>query len=394
MNKGILLLQIFLMIVNVAKCQIQMVDSVIGLKREVYSKDSQGRLTGEYKFYYDKLLQVQGYYDSGLKTGKWVFQSDPSFRFVGYYKKDQKDSVWNYYLNGQLVLFNNFKTGERIGYYPNGKLQIKGDSVDHQYRLEEYSLKGKVQKMFLSDTLTGHSIEYDKKGRVTEEIYFKKGVPYNILMAHKNTVYGGNIKDGSGTLFIKSRGLATKKLHFSEKIEMEDALPNGVYEKYSEDGSLLVKGMYSKGVMIDKWEKYDSKSKKLKKEVSYSKEKGLKRDTIESIGFYSGAEPAFAEAMPVFMGEPGYTFVSFLYGRLKYPQEAINMDIEGRVVIQFVVNSIGKVTDVKLITSANDLLDNEAMKLVAQSPYWRPGMQNGKAVSVYFTLPVVFSLKK
>jgi len=69
--------------------------------------------------------------------------------------------------------------------------------------------------------------------------------------------------------------------------------------------------------------------------------------------------------------------------------------IEGKVYLQFVINSDGSVTDVKIIRGlGNTSLDEEAIRVVKNMPKWIPGKQNGKVVDVQFTLPIVFKLDK
>jgi protein TonB len=76
-----------------------------------------------------------------------------------------------------------------------------------------------------------------------------------------------------------------------------------------------------------------------------------------------------------------------------YPNDAKEKGIEGKVYLQFVINSEGSVTDIKVIRGAgNTSLDEEAIRVVKTMPKWIPGKQNGKIVDVQFTLPIVFKL--
>ncbi|HBY02435.1 MAG TPA: hypothetical protein DEG92_07875 [Rikenellaceae bacterium] len=80
-------------------------------------------------------------------------------------------------------------------------------------------------------------------------------------------------------------------------------------------------------------------------------------------------------------------------GELKYPDAAKEKKIEGRVILQFIVNKEGKVSNVKVVRSANSLLDAEAVRAIYSSPLWKPGYQNNTAVNVRYTFPVIFKLK-
>jgi protein TonB len=78
---------------------------------------------------------------------------------------------------------------------------------------------------------------------------------------------------------------------------------------------------------------------------------------------------------------------------VRYPVEAQKRGIEGRVLVQFVVDKDGKVTDAKIVKNANYYLDIEALRVVNAMPAWIPGKLEGKTVRVYYTLPVNFRLQ-
>ncbi|MDR1882210.1 MAG: M56 family metallopeptidase [Prevotella sp.] len=97
------------------------------------------------------------------------------------------------------------------------------------------------------------------------------------------------------------------------------------------------------------------------------------------------------EQMPSFPGGETALY-KFIYDNLKYPPAAQESGIQGRVILCFVVKSTGKISDVEIIRGVDPEMDREAVRVVQAMPAWTPGKQNGKAVDVYFTLPVVFKL--
>jgi protein TonB len=100
----------------------------------------------------------------------------------------------------------------------------------------------------------------------------------------------------------------------------------------------------------------------------------------------------FVEQMPEFPGgDKG--LIQFLQKKIKYPKRDRDLDIEGKVIIRFVVNENGKVTDVHVLRSAEHDLDEEAVRVVKQMPKFKPGKQQGKAVKVYYNVPIVFKLQ-
>jgi len=96
---------------------------------------------------------------------------------------------------------------------------------------------------------------------------------------------------------------------------------------------------------------------------------------------------------PSFNGSDANSFALWVNSNLKYPQEAIDAQIEGSVTLQFTVGSDGVVKDVKVLRGVNEALDAEAVRVLSSSPKWEPGRQNGKAVPVTFTFPVIYKLK-
>lgn len=84
----------------------------------------------------------------------------------------------------------------------------------------------------------------------------------------------------------------------------------------------------------------------------------------------------------------------FIKENMKYPQIAKENGIQGRVILQFVVDETGKVTDPKVLRGIDPSLDTEAIRLVSSMPRWTPGQQDGKAVAVRYTMPVIFSLNE
>lgn len=100
------------------------------------------------------------------------------------------------------------------------------------------------------------------------------------------------------------------------------------------------------------------------------------------------------EDMPKFNGgDPASEFRKYISENLKYPEIAKENNIEGKVILQFSVNSKGEVVDAKVVRGADPALDKEAIRVVMSSPDWTPGMQDGKAVKVQFTFPINFTLQ-
>ena len=97
---------------------------------------------------------------------------------------------------------------------------------------------------------------------------------------------------------------------------------------------------------------------------------------------------------PKFDGKEANEFAKWLTKNIIYPPIAMENGVQGRVMIQFIVNTDGSVSDVKVVKSIDRSLDQEAIRVVSKSPKWTPGqMEDGSPVRVLYTYPVVFSLK-
>ena len=98
------------------------------------------------------------------------------------------------------------------------------------------------------------------------------------------------------------------------------------------------------------------------------------------------------EEMPSFPGGQG-ALMAFLSSNIKYPVVAQENGVQGRVIVGFVVEKDGSISDVKVMSSVDPSLDREAQRVVKAMPKWKPGKQNGSAVRVKYTVPVVFRLQ-
>ena len=98
------------------------------------------------------------------------------------------------------------------------------------------------------------------------------------------------------------------------------------------------------------------------------------------------------EQMPEFPGGMA-ELMKFLSKNIKYPTIAQENGIQGRVIVQFVVNQDGSIVDPIVMRSVDPYLDKEALRVISTMPKWKPGMQRGKAVRVKYTVPVTFRLQ-
>ncbi|MBD3591204.1 energy transducer TonB [Bacteroides sp. GM023] len=99
-----------------------------------------------------------------------------------------------------------------------------------------------------------------------------------------------------------------------------------------------------------------------------------------------------AEFMPEFPGGTA-ALMKYLGTNIKYPTISQEMGSKGRVIVQFVVDKDGTITNPTVARGVDAYLDKEAIRVVSSMPKWKPGVQNGKKVRVKYTVPVVFRLQ-
>ena len=123
----------------------------------------------------------------------------------------------------------------------------------------------------------------------------------------------------------------------------------------------------------------------LKEEVVVEKKEEKPKEVKEEV-FRS------VEQMPQFPGGEA-ALMKYLQSHINYPPMAAENNVQGRVVVQFVVDKTGKVGEVKVVRSVDKDLDKEAVRVCKSLPKFTPGRQNGQPVSVWYTLPVTFKLQ-
>jgi len=99
------------------------------------------------------------------------------------------------------------------------------------------------------------------------------------------------------------------------------------------------------------------------------------------------------EDMPSFQGGDLNKFREYINKNLRYPEIAAENGIQGRVILSFVVETDGRVSNVRILRGVDPALDREAIRVVESSPKWQPGMQRGKPVRVSFNIPIIFVLQ-
>ena len=157
----------------------------------------------------------------------------------------------------------------------------------------------------------------------------------------------------------------------------------------NEDGTTTIKAQ-----MKDK----NGEKSYLEGKMASTKKDGMTVNQVDWQKKASNSEPQekvifqVVEEMPQFPGGMGEA-MKFLAKNMKYPVAAQEAKIEGRVIVQFVIERDGSVSDAKVMRGVNSELDAEAIRVVSMMPKWIPGKQRGKAVAVKYTMPIMFRLQ-
>ncbi|MBA3827455.1 MAG: TonB family protein [Taibaiella sp.] len=170
-----------------------------------------------------------------------------------------------------------------------------------------------------------------------------------------------------------------------------DNVPERTWKVYKDDGTPNYDLTFKNGKLVE----YTDHIHNTKDNIGNNKP----RQPLVGAGDPQGIDPGVTQPTPpsVFtyveqMPSPPYDLNNYLSKTIKYPEEAQKSAIDGRVIIKFVVNEDGSISNAEVIRTLDPYCDKEAIRVINNMPIWKPGKQNGKAVKVYFTLPITFRL--
>ena len=122
--------------------------------------------------------------------------------------------------------------------------------------------------------------------------------------------------------------------------------------------------------------------------VSKPQQKNITQEKVQNID-----EPfAVVEQMPQYAGGQA-ALMEYMKNSLKYPKDAAAQKVEGRILVSFIVEKDGSLSDVKATKAIFPSLDAEAVRVVKEMPRWTPGRQRGVVVRVKYVLPITFRLQ-
>ena len=208
------------------------------------------------------------------------------------------------------------------------------------------------------------------------------------------------IKMGAKTIEVKAKEVKDKA-----EASSKEKVATGVWESNKkQDSSFAIQELIKRipGAKLDEEGNVTINGKKVKKVLLDGMEISL-GDNNEVVSVTANTmnplevenvreEPLdVVEEMPKFPGGDA-AMMEFLRNTVKYPEEAMKNGIQGRVVVQFIIEKDGSISGAEVIKKVNEHLDAEALRVIGEMPKWTPGKQKGEAVRVKFTLPVTFRL--
>ncbi|HAL82561.1 MAG TPA: hypothetical protein DCO83_10270 [Mucilaginibacter sp.] len=238
------------------------------------------------------------------------------------------------------------------------------------------SLNLKFQGFLVNFYPNGHKMmirNYNNGEPLGDEIqYYPNGKLYNIRSYTKDKkVFLKQYNDSTGNVLAENgKGKWTEfDENFSEvnaEGEIENGIEAGTWHGRVDD-STNFESVFVKGKVISTTRTYKYKPN------------GETFTSVDIVPEFPGGLEAFAR---------------FLYRNIRYPALARENNTSGRVIVNFVVERDGSLSDVKVARGIGDGCDEEAVRIIKLSPRWKPGIQNGKPVRVSYSVPIGFSLGK
>nr|WP_298630850.1 energy transducer TonB [uncultured Porphyromonas sp.] len=349
-------------------------------KYNYYELPNEGRVYhGAFQFTYDvdpnssEGLYVNGTYANDLKDGKWTYRL---FRY-----------------DGSMELQLNYKKGELWG-------KCTYIEAPNYGKRRQYDVLLKANKVVRVQLTEGEDSDpsFQTTGQCNAE-GFADGIWRKGYIADGN-LYTRIEEWSNGTLVTrKEKNESTGDIKVVKDPDPRLNIPAELLSDFSFRGLLasLLRGWvaYSK----EAFEQLCKALERGEKPFMGVRTKKTPAPTNSSLAISSPRiEPEpdhiyeYLEEMPEFPGGQA-AMMEWLSKNINYPPIAAENNIQGRVMVSFVVETDGSLSNVRVVRGVDPNLDREAMRLVSMMPKWKPGMQDGKRARARFTLPVQFSLQ-
>ena len=260
-------------------------------------------------------------------------------------------------VSNELAEISNVKVNDLTSIVKAGEVKSVENSLDEKFKL------------------SGQVMEYESKKPVPGASVVIKGTTMGTL-TDKEGRFTLSVKKGD-VLIVSYVGLQTQ----SVPVDAETNLVIWTRADVQSMEEMVVVGYASDGQGTSSVEHSD------KKVVAVVDVPKTKKEVIQEEDIFQ-----VVEEMPEFPGGMGEA-MKFIGKNIKYPVVAQQAKIEGRVIVQFVVERDGSVSSVEIMRGVSPDLDAEAIRVVSMMPKWNPGKQRGRAVAVKYTMPIIFRLQ-
>ncbi|MFN8207752.1 MAG: TonB family protein [Bacteroidales bacterium] len=372
--------------------------------KQVYYQQN-GQKNGSYTLYYRGQMQAEGAFISDQRTGSWTFYDmNGNICIQGHYRENKKTGEWLYFRDKTLVCRAQYDpdSGKSVfnGFSPDGKLATvrtfdwKSKKIYVRRYYPDGHLKEKIQSQ--ENLNDGLQERFSTAGDTLLIMEFRNGNPYWLKKSSEsssfNEYYLGSLKEGNGKLLINViDSLSGKFVPFLE-LNYKNGELNGIYRRYYPSCKLFCLGNFTNGYLNGTFRFYTEEGAN---DISlrYQLSDSLRNDPKNKIFTEAPDTDAEGNLLPRFQGKSFDTFREHITRNLRYPSEAQENAIQGRVLTTFNINPLGEIEDLKIDKGVHPLLDMEAIRVVRASPLWEPGFRHFIPSTESFTFPIIFVLQ-
>jgi TonB family protein len=273
------------------------------------------------------------------------------------------------------------------------------DSVTGLYKITEFypnsvrKLIGTASVYWPKMIWEGPSITFDKQGRKVQQVSYQNNSPAGVAYYYypngrimKELDYS-NVKISpteKGKISLKY-----KLLNYYDSTGVQLVKDGNGYLKEAPNKKIIEEGNYVNGVREGLWKGI------IVEDSTHYEDSYKKGKFVSGKNFGSDGHVITYTEREVFPKFPGgeKAFGRFVGANLKYPPEARDLRIWGRVVLTFVVEKDGTLSNIQVAESPHYSMREEALRVMRKSPRWEPGIQNGVPVKVKYTIPITFNIQ-
>lgn len=365
--------------------------------------------------YGSKIGEIKGYYETG------------ELRFTGNYNIYLDGKLTHYYKDGSIknedFFIDGFCNGKSITYFPSGNIQMETNyssdlTIGDQAIYFLFGVKDGKQIIFHPNGIQKRELKYNTGKMISEKCFDTNGkkIECNPLITEPTILKGNNqfLTDLLNFTFNNDSTLNdTLLLGINLKIDTtgcakfqnfdflgQDSLQKDLISMLEKPGiispmlfddqpveckiELKIPVYQNKILLMDDFNESENSSRNettLEEETTYT----WNFSSIDDITFF------IVEKMPEFPGGES-ALRQFIGNNIRYPVEAQEKGIKGKVYVNFVIGKTGHPIKISIAKGVHPLLDTEAMRVISLLPAWVPGRQRGKTVNVSYTVPINFEL--